>query len=514
MADAGGSAGVVTVAGPAGDTAPHAGRGGPETRRTSILKELTLATARAMGRQMDPRRPVASAATGALLPGPGRVWERSLLIVIVIGVIPVLAVWWLDTAAGSLRGASDYLTAAGSISGMLGAYLLLVLVALMARIPWLEKRVGADVAARYHRALGEYTVILLVGHAVLLVVGYAMPSGASPVAETVTIELSFPDVLMATAALGLLVMVGVMSARAVRRRLTYESWHFSHLYVYLAMALAFAHEFAVGTDFSNSLRNRLIWSAVHILVFAMLVVFRFIVPVWRSVKYDLVVKEVVQEGPGVVSIYMTGRGLDRMGAEAGQFMRWRFMTRQLWWESHPYSLSAAPTDDTLRITVKNLGDGSKRLRRLRRGTRVWFEGPYGAFTAGRSRASRGRHRPSLLIAGGVGITPVRALYETLPGSGADVILVYRAMRSQDLVFWNELKTIARQRGFGLYPVVGGHQVNGRNPLDAKALLSLVPDAARRDVYLCGPPGLVSSTIPQLRDAGVPRHRIHTEAFDL
>jgi predicted ferric reductase len=471
-------------------------------------------TVSAKGRQSGSHRAVAPAAAGGVLPGPGRVWARALLVVIVVGTVAVLGVWWKDTVPGSLRGAGDYLAAAGRVSGLLGAYLLLVLVALMARIPWLDNRVGSDVTARYHRALGEYTVILLGAHAILLVVGYGLQSGTDPVSETVTVELSYPDVLMATVALGLLVVVGVVSARAVRRRLAYESWYLAHLYVYLAMALAFAHEFAVGADFSGSLRNRVLWSAAHIAVFATLVVFRFVVPVSRSVRHSMRVAEVVAEGPGVVSIYLTGRGLDRLGAEAGQFLRWRFLARGLWWESHPYSLSAPPTDRTLRITVKDLGDGSGRLGRLHRGTRVWFEGPYGAFTARRSRTRPGRRHRSLLIAGGAGITPIRALYETLPGAGADVILLYRASRPEDLVFWQELEAIAQHRGFGLYPVVGTREEHGQDPLDARVLLRLVPDTARRDVYLCGPPGLVESTTRQLREAGVARRRIHVEAFDL
>jgi ferredoxin-NADP reductase len=95
-----------------------------------------------------------------------------------------------------------------------------------------------------------------------------------------------------------------------------------------------------------------------------------------------------------------------------------------------------------------------------------------------------------------------------------VILLYRAARWEDLIFWPELRAIARDRGFGLYPIVSGNAVRGRDPLDAGALLGLVPDAARRDVYVCGPPGLVEATTRQLRRAGVPRRRIHVEAFDL
>ncbi len=439
-----------------------------------------------------------------MLPGPGRFWIWALAVVIAGGVLPVLGVWWQDTLAGSLRTFGDYTVAAGRLSGLLGAYLLLVLVALMSRIPWVDDMVGPDVSARFHRALGEYTVALLSAHAVLVVIGYALQTGTDPLAETYTVEVSYPDVLMATAALGLLIMVGVASARAVRRRLAYETWHFLHLYVYLAMALAFAHEFAVGADFSESPRNRVLWSGVHLAVFAALVAFRFVVPVIRSLRHAVRVVSVVEEGPGVISIYLAGRNLDRLNSSAGQFFRWRFLDRRRWWESHPYSLSAPPTATMMRITVKSLGDGSRHLRGLREGTRVWFEGPYGAFTERR----RLRHR-ALLIAAGAGITPIRALYETLPGHGPDVILLYRATRPEDLVLWRELEQIARHRGFGLYPVLGSR---ADQPLTASALRTAVPDIAHRDVYLCGPPGFVEAATGRLREAGVPRRRIHVEAF--
>lgn len=450
---------------------------------------------------------------------------------VALGAVPVLEIWWSNTAADSLTGAGGYLTAAGRVTGLLAAYLLLVLVALMARIPWLEDRVGSDVLARLHRALGEYTVALAIAHTVLIILGYALQDHVGIMSETTQVVLDYPDVLMATVSLALLIMVGVVSARAVRRKLAYETWHFIHLYVYLAMALAFSHEFAVGTDFSEARNVRIAWSAVHILVGAALVYHRVLVPVRRSIRHDLRVVKMTRENPEVVSIYLAGRNLDRLAAQPGQFLRWRFLTREQWWQSHPYSLSAAPDGRRLRITVKALGDSSRGLDRVAPGTRVWFEGPYGAFTA-----KRAEHRRSLLIAGGAGITPIRALYETLPGSGADVILLYRAGRAQDLVLYRELEAIARRRGFGLYPLVGPHGEDQRgegrrgdgrrgresadelltreDPLSHRALTSLVPDLTGRDVYLCGPPGLTVHATAQLRRAGVARARIHTEAFDL
>lgn len=451
-------------------------------------------------------RAASPAAPGAV---PSALAPAVLAALIAIGAVPVLAVWWQGTLPLSLRVPGGYLTAAGRLTGLLAAYLLLALTALMARIPLIENRIGSDAAARVHRALGEYTVALAACHALLIILGYAQASRTNPVRQSVDLVLDYPDVLMATAALGLLLWVGVVSARAVRRRLRYESWYFIHLYVYLAMALAFSHEFANGADFSSSRRNRILWSAVHIAVAALLVFYRFALPAARSARHRLRLARIVPESPGVVSLYLTGRDLRRLPAEPGQFLRLRFLARGHWWQSHPYSLSAAPAPHGLRVTVKDLGDASRATRALRPGTRVWFEGPYGAFTARRRRA-----RKVLLIGAGAGITPIRALYETLPGRGADVILLYRATDPRDLPLYPELEAIAHRRGFGLYPLVGPRDAPGGDPLRPDALRLLVPDLAHREVFLCGPPGLTESATAHLREAGVARTRIHAETFDL
>jgi predicted ferric reductase len=441
----------------------------------------------------------------------GTASSRGLLLAIWAGVLPILLLWWQNTIPGSLNNTAAYTTAAGRIAGLLAAYLLLVLVALMARVPWLENRVGSDVTARYHRALGEYTVALACAHVSLVIVGYALQAGTNPVSEGVNVVLTYADVWLSAIALGLLILVGVVSARAVRRKVSYESWYHVHLLVYLAIGLAFAHEFAVGTDFSTSLRNRVVWSGGHIVVAAAVLVFRVGVPARRSLRHRVRVSQVVPEGPGVVSLHLAGRDLHALNAEAGQFLRWRFLVKGHWWQSHPYSLSAAPTEHGMRITVKGLGDSSASLARLRPGTRVWFEGPYGAFTERRRDTTR--NRPVLLLAGGAGITPIRALYESLPGYGADVVLLYRASTDADLVLYRELEAIADDRGFGLYPLVGSRGGTGGDPLNAENLRRTVPDVAEREVFVCGPGGMTATAGHELRRAGVPRRRIHVEAFE-
>ena len=147
-------------------------------------------------------------------------------------------------------------------------------------------------------------------------------------------------------------------------------------------------------------------------VSALLFWYRLLVPLRLNLRHRMRVEAVVQEAPGVVSVLITGRKLHRIGAEAGQFFRWRFLAPGLRWGSHPYSLSAPPRPNLLRITVKAVGGHSTGLSRLKPGTRVWAEGPYGAMTASRRSQSK-----VLMIAGGAGIT-LRALFETLPGGPA------------------------------------------------------------------------------------------------
>jgi ferredoxin-NADP reductase len=319
---------------------------------------------------------------------------------------------------------------------------------------------------------------------------------------------TYPDVLMATVAGLLLVGVGITSARAARRRLRYETWYYLHFYTYLAVALAFSHQFSTGAEFINNLGARVVWGGMYAAVAAAILWWRFVTPVRQALRHRLRVESVNREAPDVISVVISGRHLDELRAEPGQFFRWRFLTRGMWWVSSPYSLSAAPRADRLRITVKALGDHSRLLPLLLPGTRVVAEGPYGAMTAGMRR-----QRKVLLIAGGVGITPLRALFQTIPAARGDLTLLYRASRDSDIVFRRELEHLAEQRQANLRIVTGSRRELGRDPLSAAALQAQVPSLAEHDVYLCGPAGMADAVKTALRKAGVPRRHIHHESFE-
>jgi ferredoxin-NADP reductase/DMSO/TMAO reductase YedYZ heme-binding membrane subunit len=429
-----------------------------------------------------------------------------LLAVIALGAAAVVALWWRDTPP--IHGLGDMLAGAGRVLGLLSGYGFVVLVALMARIPPLERGIGADRLARWHAMGGRYVISLVTGHVLGITWGYAVTAHESVAGEAITLLTSYPDVLMATVAWFLLLGIAAFSARAARRRLSYETWYYAHLYTYLAIALAFSHQFADGASFIGNLAARVTWSALYVLVGGLIVWYRFVTPLRMFARHQFTVAGVRPEAPGIVSVYITGRGLDALGAEPGQFFRWRFLARSLAWQSHPYSLSAMPRPDMMRITVKARGDHSGSLAALRPGTRVIAEGPYGAFTPALSG------RRVLLIAGGVGITPIRAMFAALPRRMSEgITLIYRASHPRDIVFRQELDAIAADRGAVVHYVIGSRARLGYDPLSALYLRAMVPGLHRYEAYVCGPAGMTRAAVAALRANGIRRHRIHHETFD-
>jgi predicted ferric reductase len=428
---------------------------------------------------------------------------------IVFGGLATVWLWWHNTAPFPTNSTGDWLTNAGRITGLLGGYGLGVLLLLMSRLPWLESRIGAGLLADWHAAGGRYVLALLVAHTMFIVWGYASSTKTSLGSQTTALLAHYPDVLAATVALGLLLAVGVITARAVRRRVRYETWFYLHLYTYLAVALAFAHDFATGADFVTHPLARIGWSVFYAAVIAAVVWYRILTPIKAALRHRLRLIDVLAEAPGVTTLVVGGRRLDELGAQPGQFFRWRFLTRDGWWQAHPFSLSAQPTRSRLRLTVKAVGDHTTALQRIRPPVRVVAEGPYGALTAAR------RTRPGvLLLAGGIGITALRALLDALAGDpGSSIILLYRANHQRELAFRSELERFRTQQGVDVRYLIGPPGSDG-DVLMSQRLTREVPDLAERDAFVTGPPAFVDTALDALARAGVPRRQVHFERYAL
>ncbi len=215
---------------------------------------------------------------------------------------------------------------------------------------------------------------------------------------------------------------------------------------------------------------------------------------------------------------MTGRALDRLPLRGGQYLNWRFLTPGLWASAHPWSISATPDGHHLRITVAtNLGDHSARLTRMRPGTAVLIEGPYGAFTS-----ERRTRRRVLMLAAGIGVTPVRSLLQELvtgpDHSPGHITVLLRVPGPHPAPLQDEIEQLQQTHGFRLWVAAGPRAPGSWLPAtanrgsDAKELQALVPDVREHDVYLCGPPAWTDLVRRSLRHVGVPSEQVHDERF--
>lgn len=420
-----------------------------------------------------------------------------------IGLGIAIALGISSESPSLLSSPGGWFDAVGRLAALTGTYLMLMMIVLIARLPWLERTVGQDRLVRWHRRIGGWPIALIVVHVVAVTLGYAQMTKSGPFHQFWVFLRNYPDLLAAIVSFALLIVAGVSSARIARRRMKYETWWVVHLYMYLALGLAFAHQIVTGVMFLGHPLARGYWIGVSALTAGVVLTSRVILPMIRNARLQLRVHKVEEEAPGVYTVTLKGRQLSRLAVSGGQFFQWRFLTKGLWWHSHPYSLSALPRPPYLRVTVKASGDQSSAVGHLRVGTRVLIEGPYGTFT------KHARTNTSVTMVGaGVGITPLRALLEDLPGD-IDVSVIIRASRVEEIVHRDELEALVRARGGTFHELVGSrHQV----VLDARTMKQLAPRLAQGDLYICGPEGFTERVVDVARRLGLRKQQIHYEAF--
>jgi len=437
-------------------------------------------------------------------PAPARP-RGGVLPVLWLGVVAVLLFWWTgtDAAAGATPGGA--LTALGELAGLLASYLVCAQLLLVGRVPWFERAVGFDRLVAWHRSLGTSVVLLVLTHVLLMIVGGALLDGLTLWSEVPGVLARQPYLWPALIGTVLFVAVGLSSARLARQRLSYEVWFAVHLSIYVGVFLAFAHQVAGGTHFVDSPVARGLWIVLYAGTAAALLTWRVALPLLAHRRLALRVSAVVPEGRGLASLWLEGRGLGSLGARGGQFFLLRFLAPGHRATAHPYSLSMVPTGDHLRFTIGALGDHSSAVADLRPGTRVQVEGPFGRFTADRATT-----RKALLVAGGAGVGPVRALAEDLLVRGHQLVVVHRAHDAAGLALAAEFTP---SPGLQYVPVPGRRAQLGYDPLDAAHLRAFVPDIAERDVFVCGPPAMTDAVVRSARALGVPRTAIHREEIE-
>jgi predicted ferric reductase len=292
----------------------------------------------------------------------------------------------------------------------------------------------------------------------------------------------------------------------VRKKVHYETWYFSHLFTYVAIGLALPHQ--LGTADLQGNWPLSYWYIVNFSAFGLVLLYRFLRPLVRFAYHRFTVESIVREAPNVTSLYITGRHMDRFTFQAGQYANINLLARGMWY-SHPFSFSSAYNGEFIRLTIKEVGGYTSKIAGIRPGTRVVVDGPLGLFVERRARREK-----YLFLAGGIGITPLRSMIESLARNQKDIVLMATAKTADTFVFRNEIDQLRM-----IDPFIKVHYIvstptpgyeSGR--VDKEKIVRLVPDFFEREVFLCGPPPMMESVVKNLAEIGFGAKNIHFENF--
>jgi len=430
-------------------------------------------------------------------------------------VVFVTLTFLIDGGANDLTDLATGLNAVARLSALIATDLLLIQLLLIARVPWLDKLYGHDRATLTHKKLGKPVLYLVLAHFATTVWSYSITDGLNLWDEQLSLLNTISDIVFATISLALMILVVVTSLNFARKRLPYEAWYLVHLFAYGSVLFAIPHQINLGTDIAGKPVAQAFWISAYLFVALNILWFRLLSPIFFSGFHRVKVSKTVVEASDATSIYVGGKNLDFFAAKSGQFFIVRVITWKQWWRAHPFSLSAAPTKDTLRFTVGNRGDDTAEMQNIEPGTRVILEGPYGVFTEARRTQDH-----VVLVAAGIGAPPIRAIAETISARPGEVSIIYRVRNSNDAALIAELREIAKRRGFFIHILEGSRKhpqswfpagVNDQFP-DHERLTALVPNVAKSDVYICGPSAFTKAVERSLTKTGTPVNQIHTEEY--
>lgn len=440
--------------------------------------------------------------------------QQAIILLWASVLLSVVGLWISGSFDLLTTGFSGTLLSVGRLLGLLATFFALTQFMLMGRILWIERAFGLDRLASFHRLNGYMAITFIVLHPIFIVSSYAVASGRNYVVEYINTLIEHPYAWLALIAETLFVTVVISSIYIARKHLKFETWYYVHLMVYVAIALVPFHQFIHSPELAGSEVGRTYWIGLYVFVALNLLVWRFGTLAYNYFKFDFRVSRVVHETKTTTSVYIKAntKNLAAMNVQPGQFIMVRILHRKFWWQEHPFTVSWIPRGDELRLTIRSVGDYTSDIAGLQPGARVIVAGPFGRFT--KQVASTNKR---LLIAGGVGITPIRSLAEEAASNNTDTTVLYSNRNKSDVPLKKELDAISRSNNVEVKYIYSDAEarpglLTGR--VNGVMIKQLVPDFKTRDIYVCGPPPMMAAIIEDLHTLGVPHNQIHFEQFAL
>jgi predicted ferric reductase len=435
----------------------------------------------------------------------GVAWGVLLCVAYPILIITPLAVF----AVASPNFKHELIAEMGVNCAVVAFTILALQFVVSARLRWVEAPFGLDLVLRFHRAMAMVAMGFLCIHPLL----GALDEGWGLLTNW---RASWPIWAGRLALLFLFALVAVAICRRVMR-LRYETWrHLHSVAAFLLLGLAFLHSLALGSDFESKV-PRIVWGALLLMVWSAWFYGRMARP-WFSAGSSYRIVSIAPETPQVWTLTLEPRVNRPLHYAPGQFLFLRLHGSSVSAEEHPFSIASSPSPDGLiSLTIKEIGDFTSTVGRIKPGDLATIHGPFGRF----SHVFHSNDDDLVFVAAGIGITPLMSMlrYMCDRRDSRRVLLVYANRGTADIVFRSELESIES----GGFPALETIHILSRPPddwvgpigrLDTECLNSLCGGLSGKAFFICCPPIMASGLIRGLRDAGVGPGRIHADYFGL
>jgi predicted ferric reductase len=392
--------------------------------------------------------------------------------------------------------------------GFVGLAMMGLQFVLTARYSKIGAPFGLDELLQFHGQAGYIAWLFIMGHFIIL---FAADS------EYIKFLNPAENLPRAIALFGVIIAITALIAATHWREkfgLIYEWWRASHGVLALFVVFIGTVHIMQVSFYISELWQQAVWVTLSLAAMSMLIHNR----VWRPMqmkKKPWQISSIHKETDKIWSIWLEPVGHKGIVFDAGQFIWITLGDSPFSLQQHPFTISSAPGQKKIRLTIKELGDFTSQIDTLEAGTKAFIEGPYGNFTLDVSSSIH-----NVFIIGGIGITPTMSILQFLKSSGdrREITVIY-GTPSRDLTpFYEELIDLKAELNLNLVFVFEDAPDNwdGETGFITEEIMkrNLPDDYSRCEFFICGPPPMMDMVEPALKDWGIPVHRVHSERFNI
>jgi predicted ferric reductase len=429
----------------------------------------------------------------------GAVWVILYLLFILAPLFALLA--------GSIPPARDFWTEFSVALGYAGLAMMGLQFGLTARFRYVTQPWGEDVIYHFHRQISLVAVALVVAHPLILF-------AVRPELLALLNSIQAPwRARFAALSIYALIALVVMALWRAKLKLGYETWHLTHIVLALvAVTAGLLHMIGWGF-YLVDLWKRALWIGLTMFWVGLLFYVRIVKPLFM-LRRPYRVSEVRRERGDTSTLVMRPDGHPGFRFSPGQFGWLTVWGSPFRITGHPFSFSSSAevADGRVEMTIRNLGDFTSAIPEVPVGQRVYIDGPYGAFTIGNPADMH------VLIAGGVGITPMTSMIRTLADRGdpRPVILLYGSKDWESITFREELETLKARLKLTVVHVLADPPpgwAGERGFITAEMFKRhLPPPYADHEYFICGPNVMMDAIEAALGEMQVPMSKYHSERY--